>query len=84
MLLREKGADVQYHDPYLPTFQKDGVDMASITDLASCLEEADAVVIATDHSDYEPLDILEKAAVVVDTRHMIESWRERSSDSSDQ
>lgn len=83
MLLREKGADVQYHDPYLPTFHKDGVDMASISELASSLEAADAVVIATDHSEYDPLDILEKAAVVVDTRHMIESWRERPSDSSD-
>lgn len=31
-LLRQKGADVRYHDPYVPTIQHNGFEMAGETD----------------------------------------------------
>jgi UDP-N-acetyl-D-glucosamine dehydrogenase len=73
LLLEEMGAEVKYHDPYLPSFDYDGLAMTSIVDLDAGLTAADAVVIATDHSDYDARHITELAGVVVDTRHMLGS-----------
>jgi UDP-N-acetyl-D-glucosamine dehydrogenase len=71
-LLEEKGAYVSYHDPHVPAFQHDGMEMVSETDLAAALQRADCVVIATDHSAYDWTEIAGKAAQVVDTRHVIQ------------
>lgn len=32
-LLQAKGAEVRYHDPYVPAFAYDGLEMASVNDL---------------------------------------------------
>ena len=67
-LLRNKGADISYHDPYVPALTLDGVEMVSVADLQSALGMADCVLIATDHDRYEWTDIHERAQLVVDTR----------------
>jgi len=69
-LLKAKGAEVQYHDPHVPTFQYDGLYMDSITDLKAALGNADCVVIATDHSEYDWQQITNHAALLIDTRHV--------------
>jgi UDP-N-acetyl-D-glucosamine dehydrogenase len=74
-LLQEKGAVVEYHDPYVPSFEYDGLDMTCITDLHQALDNIDGVIIATDHSIYNKDMSLGKAPVIVDTRHMIERSR---------
>ena len=71
-LLRKEYADVSYHDPYVPVINAvEPFDwaMASVEMTAEKLQEADCVVITTDHSclDYEW--IVEKAKLVVDTRN---------------
>ena len=70
-LLEEKGAHVYYHDPHVPSFQHEGMEMVSVSDLDVALSMVDCVVIATDHSAYRWDDIARKAALVVDTRHVI-------------
>jgi len=50
-LLRQKGADVRYHDPYVPEFSYNGVSFQSEPDLERALAEADCVLVATNHSD---------------------------------
>ena len=52
-LLEEKGANVSYHDPHVPAFQHEGMEMVGVTDLLLALRLADCVVIATDHSTYD-------------------------------
>jgi UDP-N-acetyl-D-glucosamine dehydrogenase len=52
-LLEEKGAHVAYHDPHVPAFQHEGMEMAGVTDLAAALAAADCVVIVTDHDAYD-------------------------------
>ena len=47
-LLEEKGALVEYHDPFVPAFQHEGVEMTAVQDLNRALAAADAVVVATD------------------------------------
>ncbi|MCX6043961.1 MAG: nucleotide sugar dehydrogenase [Chloroflexi bacterium] len=72
-LLEEKGAHVLYHDPHIPAFQHEGMEMVGVQDLDTALKMADCIVIATDHSVYNWADIVEKASLVVDTRHVINS-----------
>jgi UDP-N-acetyl-D-glucosamine dehydrogenase len=70
-LLRIKGADVRYHDPYIPSIAHNGHVMTSESDLEQALTAADCVVITTDHSCYDWADIAQRAALVVDTRHAL-------------
>jgi UDP-N-acetyl-D-glucosamine dehydrogenase len=70
-LLRERGATVEYHDPHVPSFHHDGIQMEGVTDLGAALERADCVVVATDHSGYDWDEIAGKARLLVDTRHAV-------------
>jgi UDP-N-acetyl-D-glucosamine dehydrogenase len=68
-LLEERGADVSYHDPFVPMFREEGHERHSVPLTASELESADAVVIVTDHSTLDYQFILDHATLVVDTRN---------------
>ncbi len=70
-LLQQKGALVQYHDPYVPRFDHEGIAMESVADLMAEVRAADAVVIVTNHKRYDYSAILEAAALVVDTRNAL-------------
>ena len=52
-LLEQKGAQVEYHDPHVPSFQHEGMEMTGVADLDTALAAADCVVVATDHADYD-------------------------------
>ncbi len=69
-LLRKRGADVSYHDPYFPTVgrgRKYDLNMTCVP--LENLGKYDAVVIVTDHSTYDFRSIVEQAQLVVDTRN---------------
>ena len=68
-LLKQKGADVQYHDPYIPAIDHDAISLQSVPDLMESVRHADCVVIVTNHANYDYPSILESAALVVDTRN---------------
>ena len=71
-LLRQKGAMVTYHDPYVPKIHHhDGWDLESVQDLMTAVRESDCVVIATNHKGYNYTAILEAAALIVDTRNAL-------------
>jgi UDP-N-acetyl-D-glucosamine dehydrogenase len=65
-LLQNAGAEVAYHDPHVPSFAENGLQMSSAP-----LEPGsyDCVVVVTNHSaiDYERL--VDEAALVVDLRN---------------
>ncbi|MEO0139321.1 MAG: nucleotide sugar dehydrogenase [candidate division WOR-3 bacterium] len=65
-ILREKGAEVSYHDPYVPRFG----EMKS-KGLKEGLEWTDIVVITTDHDNIDYNLIGEKAEIIVDTRNVM-------------
>src|SRR5216110_3219031 len=48
-LLEQQGADVRYHDPYVPKYREDGHEHASVPLTDDEISRADAVVIVTDH-----------------------------------
>ncbi len=69
-LLRKGGASVAYNDPYFPTVgrgRKYDLNMTCVP--LDHLEQYDAVVIVTDHSNYDYAQIVEQAQLVVDTRN---------------
>jgi UDP-N-acetyl-D-glucosamine dehydrogenase len=68
-LLEEMGADVAYHDPYVPTFREDGIEHVSVELSDAELKRCDAVVIVTDHSTIDYQRIVNRVPVVVDTRN---------------
>jgi UDP-N-acetyl-D-glucosamine dehydrogenase len=70
-LLEEKGAQVEYHDPHVPAFQHEGVEMTGAADLDVALRAADCVVIVTDHSAYDWAQVQALAATSVDTRRVL-------------
>ena len=70
-LLKDKGGDVQYHDPYVPEFEHDGWKMSSVRDLMSEVKTADVVVIVTNHKIYDYPGILENSKLIVDTRNAL-------------
>lgn len=70
-LLHEKGADIRYHDPFVAQFAYNGLRLTSEPDLDSALNAADCVVIATDHSVYDWARVVNKANLLVDTRHIL-------------
>ncbi len=69
-LLAADGADVNYHDPFVPELAEDGACMSSVALTDQALTEADVVVIVTDHTDVDYARVLERATVVVDARHV--------------
>jgi UDP-N-acetyl-D-glucosamine dehydrogenase len=70
-LLQQRGAIVQYHDPYIPYFKHDGWEMTSVSDLMPVVQSADVVVIVTNHRTYDYAAILGNAALIVDTRNAL-------------
>jgi UDP-N-acetyl-D-glucosamine dehydrogenase len=69
-LLLKKGADVGYHDPYIPHIhhETEGWQMDSVQDMMKAVGEADAVVIITDHKVYDYEAIVREAKFVFDSR----------------
>jgi len=72
-LLLERGARIDYNDPYFPCLKKlrhyDYSHMQSVSLDPASLAAYDCVVIATDHSSYDYQAIVDAARVVVDTRN---------------
>lgn len=72
-LLRERGAQVVYHDPYVPSVRmSDGV-MTSDAYSTELLENADCVVIVTDHRAFDWQHVVDHSRIVVDTRNATKS-----------
>jgi len=70
-LLHQKGADVRYHDPYVPHIRHNGFDMDGESDLTQALAQADCVLVVTDHSCYDWLTVVRQAKCAVDTRSVL-------------
>ncbi|MCO8122738.1 nucleotide sugar dehydrogenase [Stieleria sp. TO1_6] len=72
-LLLEQGADLTYSDPHVPTLPPmrhyDLPELRSQSLTPEFLASQDAVLIATDHSAFDYDQIVEHAALVIDTRN---------------
>lgn len=82
-LLNEKGAKVDYHDPYIPKMpetRKYHFDMKSVPLTPQNLARYDVVLIATDHDGVNYAKVVKYSKLVVDTRNAtvnVKSGREK-------
>lgn len=77
-LLRYRRAKVDYNDPHVPRTHKMreyDLKMTSKKISAAMLKRYDAVLIATDHSQYDYQFIVDNAQLVIDTRNATKSVR---------
>lgn len=73
-LLQHYGADVSYHDPWVPVMQKTrkqsfGLESQALT--PTMLESQDAVLLVTHHQDVDYSMVLEHARLIIDTRRQL-------------
>jgi UDP-N-acetyl-D-glucosamine dehydrogenase len=69
-LLHNRGADVAYHDPFVPGIRlENDAHMTSSEYSDGLLRGADCVVIITDHTSYDWQQVLDNSKLVVDTRN---------------
>lgn len=69
--LRDWGAEVAYSDPNVPVFptmREHHFDLSSVTLTAESVASFDAVILLTDHSDFDYDMISDNASILVDTR----------------
>jgi UDP-N-acetyl-D-glucosamine dehydrogenase len=69
-LLKNRGANVEYNDPFFPKVGQGRKYALNMTNTSlDRIPEFDCVVIVTDHSQYDYPGIVAKANLVVDTRN---------------
>jgi UDP-N-acetyl-D-glucosamine dehydrogenase len=69
-LLRERGANVAYNDPFFPTVGRGRhYDLNMTNTPLDNLGSYDAVVIVTDHTSYDYKSIVEQSQLVIDSRN---------------
>jgi UDP-N-acetyl-D-glucosamine dehydrogenase len=70
-LLQERGAEITYHDPYIPDLHHEGLELQSVDLTADTLRSADCVVIVTDHSVFDYNWVASEASIIVDSRNAL-------------
>jgi UDP-N-acetyl-D-glucosamine dehydrogenase len=71
-LLQKKGAQVEYHDPYIPQLRThDNIEMQSVPDVMEAVRNSDCVIIITNHTSYDYEAILREAKFIFDSRNAL-------------
>jgi len=74
-VLHEKGARLSYHDPYVPTLAArewpGKIDLTSVPLTPDTINQADCVVIVTDHKVFDYPAIQRQARLIVDSRNAL-------------
>ena len=73
--LGERGARIEYTDPYVPSIRFAGGVMKSVPFTAAQLRRFDCVVIATAHKSIDYDSLLRWSQAVVDTRNALAGKR---------
>ena len=70
-ILRKRGAELTYTDPWVPELTYHGATMSSLDLAAALVEPPDCAVVCTDHTgtDYDAL--VNSGTLVVDTRNAL-------------
>lgn len=66
--LEKNGAEVIYNDPYIPNFKHNGKEYISVN-WEDVIDDADIVIITTNHSCYPYQEIVDRAKILYDTRN---------------
>jgi UDP-N-acetyl-D-glucosamine dehydrogenase len=72
VLLKQRGAEVTFSDPFVPSVKLNGV-AEKAQDPLKMAAKADCVVIVTDHTGIDYKQVVEKAKLIVDTRNALKN-----------
>jgi nucleotide sugar dehydrogenase len=62
------GANVSYHDPYVPNWVSNGLKMDCVSDLQAAVKDADLVILVQNHFEYDADHLASIAQRFFDTR----------------
>lgn len=79
-LMEKNGANLKVNEPHVPTFTLNGKEYKSEELTPELVEQADLVLITTDHSVYDYQMIADKAKVIFDTRNALKNVKEIRAD----
>jgi len=77
-LLTGLGATVSYSDPYVPKVNINGHSLDGVPATREQLASADLVIITTDHSAFDYLEIVRNSALVFDTRNATDGLKAKN------
>lgn len=70
--LLDFGADLAYHDPFVPEWSVNGATLRCVEDLPAELGAADVAIMLQPHSTYDLNDIAKQARLLFDTKGKVE------------
>jgi UDP-N-acetyl-D-glucosamine dehydrogenase len=70
-LLGGLGAEISYHDPFVPDLREQGLDLRSVDLDAGAIADADIVCVVTAHSGIDYADLAGRAQLVFDFRNAV-------------
>jgi len=73
LMLKQRGAVVSYSDPHVPALRVEGLELDAAGEEEAAA--ADCVVIVTDHSSFDYTALVERAALIVDSRNALKNFR---------
>ena len=80
-ILKEKGAKVDYNDPFIPSFSGlrhyPDIAMKSVELSEKKLKEYDCIVIVTNHSQYDYSWIVKNSRLIIDTRNAMKGLKSK-------
>ncbi len=74
LLLERRGTRVTYSDPFVSTLRLDDHEL-STQDPIAMAEQADCVVVVTDHTGVDYAGIVDRAKLIVDTRNALKNYK---------
>ncbi|MDF2608128.1 MAG: wbpA [Bacillales bacterium] len=72
-LLKKQGADFKVVDPWVPSFRAQGETIESVSMTEQLLQDADIVIVTTDHSDFDYQMIANNSKLIFDTRNALKN-----------
>jgi UDP-N-acetyl-D-glucosamine dehydrogenase len=70
-LLREREAEIAFHDPFVPAWYVDGEGVPRVTDVMAAVRSHDLTILLQDHSAYDLPALGDEARLLFDTRGRI-------------
>jgi UDP-N-acetyl-D-glucosamine dehydrogenase len=78
-LLQEKGAEISFHDPYIPVIRDlrdyPGLELTGVELTKETLVEADCILLLTDHSSFDLEFLLKHGVLIIDTRNAFKDYK---------
>ncbi|MDP8263322.1 MAG: nucleotide sugar dehydrogenase [Candidatus Ancaeobacter aquaticus] len=76
-VLKQMGAKITYHDPYVPQLKIDETAMKSVKLSKKVLQKTDCVIIITNHSTFDYKFIVDNSKLIYDTRDVLKKYKNR-------